>query len=162
MKPRCTTSKTGRSIRIHAKEATLQRLRLRQRSKQWKQNYRAIRPKVERKIGHLMQRRHGGRRARVRGRDRVKADFSLLCAATNLERLAMLAVRYTGAAWAALAHTLAAFLLVIARRSPTCPVRAFSHRSPSPPAESPITETRHQLARFRRDRRPQPCLTPVS
>jgi hypothetical protein len=117
LKPTCTTSKTGRSIRIHAKEAILQRSRLRQRSNDWKQNYRAIRPKVERKIGHLMQRRHGGRRARVRGRDRVKADFSLLCAATNLKRLARLTVRYTEAAWAARALIATAFLLLIARRS---------------------------------------------
>ena len=33
----------------------------------WDADYRATRPKVERKLGHLMRRRHGGRRARVRG-----------------------------------------------------------------------------------------------
>lgn len=117
LKPTCTTSKSGRSIRIHAKEATLQRSRLRQRSEEWKQNYRAIRPKVERKIGHLMRRRHGGRRARVRGRDRVKADFSLLCAATNLKRLARLGVRHTGAAWAVFARLLPSVLFLIAARA---------------------------------------------
>ena len=40
-----------------------------------------------------MRRKHGGRRARVRGRERVKHDFSLLAAAINLVRLAALGVR---------------------------------------------------------------------
>jgi hypothetical protein len=53
---------------------------------------RAPRPKVERKIGHLMRRKHGGRRARVRGRDKVAADFSLLAAAVNLARLGALRI----------------------------------------------------------------------
>lgn len=53
---------------------------------------RITRPKVERKIGHLMRRRHGGRRARVRGQAKVAADFALLAAAINLARLAVLGV----------------------------------------------------------------------
>jgi hypothetical protein len=39
-----------------------------------------------------MRRRHGGRRARVRGLAKVIADFSLLAAAVNLARLAVLGV----------------------------------------------------------------------
>ncbi|MGH9206763.1 MAG: transposase, partial [Acidimicrobiales bacterium] len=54
--------------------------------------YRATRPKVERKLAHLMRRKHGGRRARVRGTVKVNADFSLLAAATNLARLAVIGV----------------------------------------------------------------------
>ena len=46
-----------------------------------------------------MRRRHGGRRARVRGRPRVRADFALLCAAANLQRLAVLGVRHDGVRW---------------------------------------------------------------
>ncbi|MBA2576627.1 MAG: hypothetical protein H0V05_08290, partial [Euzebyaceae bacterium] len=38
-------------------------------------DYRATRPKVERKLGHLLRRRHGGRCARVRGKRKVDADF---------------------------------------------------------------------------------------
>jgi hypothetical protein len=53
-------------------------------------SYKATRPKIERKLGHMMRRRHGGRRARVRGRTRVAQDFSLLAAATNFARLAKL------------------------------------------------------------------------
>ena len=37
-----------------------------------------------------MRRRHGGRRARVRGQVKVAADFDLLAAAVNLARLAVL------------------------------------------------------------------------
>jgi hypothetical protein len=50
------------------------------------------RPKVERKIGHLMRRKHGGRRARMRGHEKIRYDFALLAAATNLARLAVLGV----------------------------------------------------------------------
>ncbi len=59
------------------------------------------RPKVERKIGHLMRRRHGGRRARVRGQLKVAADFALLAAAVNLARLGILGAAHRNGAWAA-------------------------------------------------------------
>ena len=62
--------------------------------------YRATRPKIKRKLAHLMFRRHGGRRARVRGCDRTRHDFALLAAAHNLARLARLGVHFDGAAWA--------------------------------------------------------------
>jgi hypothetical protein len=100
LRSKCTDSKRGRSIRAHPREQTLQRSRARQRDPSWKHRYRATRPKVERKFGHMMQRRHGGRRARVRGRERVGHDFALLAAATNLKRLATLGVRHDGTAWA--------------------------------------------------------------
>jgi hypothetical protein len=95
----CTDSKHGRTIHVHPSEATLQRSRRRQRDKPWKGRYRATRPKVERKFGQLMHRRHGGRRARVRGRVRIAQDFALLTAAHNLKRLATLGVRHSGDAW---------------------------------------------------------------
>ena len=67
----------------------------------WQADYRATRPKVERKIAHLMRRRHGGRRARVRGREKIAADFSLLAAAVNIARLGVLAaVGQPGRTWA--------------------------------------------------------------
>lgn len=86
----CTTSKSGRVLRLHPKHETLTRARKAQRDPRWKQRYRATRPKVERKIAHLMRRRHGGRRARVRGRVRIGHDFAMLAAAVNLYRLAAL------------------------------------------------------------------------
>jgi hypothetical protein len=88
--PSCTTSKEGRNIRLHPHERILRDTRARQKSPEWRAKYRATRPKVERKLGHLMRRRHGGRRARMRGTERVEQDFAMLCAAVNLHRLAML------------------------------------------------------------------------
>jgi hypothetical protein len=96
----CTDSPEGRSIRLGDHEAQLARARARRRDPARSADYRATRPKVERKLGHLMRRRHGGRRARVRGRVRVAADFNLLAAATNLARLAVLGLRGdTGGRW---------------------------------------------------------------
>jgi Transposase DDE domain/Transposase domain (DUF772) len=89
----CTKSHLGRKVRVGVNEAALARSRAEQADPAWRADYRATRPKVERKLGHLMRRRHGGRRARVRGRLRVDADFALLGAATNLARLATLKVR---------------------------------------------------------------------
>jgi hypothetical protein len=97
----CTTAKEGRTITIGPHEARLAAARIRQADPAWKADYRATRPKVERKIGHLMRRRHGGRRARVRGLVKVAADFALLAAAVNLARLGVLGVAYRNGAWAA-------------------------------------------------------------
>ena len=48
-----------------------------------------------------MRRRHGGRRARVRGRAKVAADFALLAAAVNIARLGVLGIMSTGSGnWA--------------------------------------------------------------
>ncbi len=97
----CTTAKEGRTITIGPHEARLAAARIRQADPAWKADYRATRPKVERKISHLMRRRHGGRRARVRGLVKVAADFTLLAAAVNLARLGVLGVAYRNGAWAA-------------------------------------------------------------
>jgi len=97
----CTTAKTGRTISIGAYEDELTRARAAQQDPAWRAEYRATRPKVERKLGHLMRRRHGGRRARVRGQTKVGADFALLAAAVNLARFGVLGLtRVAGPAWA--------------------------------------------------------------
>ena len=98
----CTTSAGGRTITISAYEPQLAGARAAQADPAWRADYTATRPKVERKIGHLMRRRHGGRRARVRGATKVAADFSLLAAAVNLARLGVLGLhRATGQGWQA-------------------------------------------------------------
>jgi hypothetical protein len=97
LRAQCTRSPDGRTIHIHPDEDLLSRERQRQKHRPWKSSYRATRPKVERKLAHMMRRRHGGRRARVRGRTRVAHDFALLAAATNLARLATLKVRLRSA-----------------------------------------------------------------
>ena len=97
---RCTTAKAGRSIRVGPHEAALARARAARHDPVWRADYQATRPKVERRIAHLVRRRHGGRRARVRGRPKVGADFALLAAVVNLARLAVLGLVRSGPTWA--------------------------------------------------------------
>jgi hypothetical protein len=96
----CTSSRAGRTVTIHPHETRLQAARQRQQDPTWRADYRAHRPTVERKLAHLLRRRHGGRRARVRGRLRVAQDFKLLAAAVNLARFAALGVRHRPGGWA--------------------------------------------------------------
>lgn len=99
---KCTDSPKGRTISVNNHEAQLAAARARRHDPAFAADYRATRPKVERKLGHLMRRRHGGRRARVRGQTKVAADFNLLVAAVNLARLAVLGLRSTPTqTWAA-------------------------------------------------------------
>jgi len=95
----CTTSVGGRVVTIGPHQTELAAARARQRDPAWRADYRATRPKVERKLAHLLRRRHGGRRARVRGLVRVAQDFKLLAGAVNLARLAALGVRSTATGW---------------------------------------------------------------
>jgi IS5 family transposase len=101
--PECTKSPGGRTITINPYEQTLTEARQQQAEPVWLQDYRGTRPKVERKLGHLMRRKHGGRRARVRGTAKVDADFNLLAAAINMARLAVLGLQSsTTGAWTAI------------------------------------------------------------
>ena len=56
----CTDAAGGRTVRISANEAVLAASRARQRDPAWRNDYRAVRPKVERKLAHLVRRKHGG------------------------------------------------------------------------------------------------------
>jgi hypothetical protein len=100
LRAQCTKSNSGRTVSISPQEAALVRARARQADPSWRDDYRATRPKVERKLAHLMRRKHGGRRARMRGTAKVDADFRLLAAAVNLARLAALGARSTTRGWA--------------------------------------------------------------
>ena len=99
LRARCTTAQGGRSIQVGRYEHLLAEARAEQQDATWRDEYRSTRPKVERKLGHLMFRKHGGRRARVRGQAKVDADFNLLAAAHNLARLASLGLRSGGGRW---------------------------------------------------------------
>ena len=102
LRGQCTSAQAGRTITITAYEQELAAARARQADPDLAVDYRATRPKVERKLAHLVRRRHGGRRARVRGLVKVAADFSLLAAAVNLARLGVLGLHWTpSAGWAA-------------------------------------------------------------
>ncbi|MGN9847491.1 IS1182 family transposase [Nonomuraea sp. H19] len=105
LRERCTTAKDGREVKISPHEEHLARGRERSSDPDWLARYRATRPKVERKIAHLIRRRHGGRRARVRGAIKIDADFSLLAAAVNLARLAVLGISSAPGGWWAAAGT---------------------------------------------------------
>jgi hypothetical protein len=96
LRSRCTDAARGRNVTIHRHEALLARQRQRGRDPDWLADYRATRPKVERKLAHLIRR---GRRARRRGLDRVDADWTLLAGAVNLARLATLRLHHTTAGW---------------------------------------------------------------
>jgi Transposase DDE domain/Transposase domain (DUF772) len=95
----CTSSAAGRTVTIHPHEAHLQAARRRQQDPAWRADYRVHRPTVERKLAHLLRRRHGGRRARMRGRLRVAQDWRLLAAAVNLARFAALGIGYRPGGW---------------------------------------------------------------
>jgi hypothetical protein len=102
LRSQCTSAAAGRTITITAYEHELAAARARQAEPDRAADYRATRPKVERKLAHLVRRRHGGRRARVRGLAKVAADFNLLAAAVNLARLGVLGLHWTGSdGWAA-------------------------------------------------------------
>lgn len=98
MRAQCTNSKEGRLVNVNAKHELLDRHRKRHADPSNLKRYRATRPKVERKLAHLMRRRHGGRCARVRGTLRVGHDFALLAAAVNLARIARSRVLTSGTA----------------------------------------------------------------
>ena len=77
----------------------MQQAKTEQADPAWQAAYRATRPKVERKIGHLTRRVHGGRKARCRGVARVLTDFVTRAAAINLARLATLGVHHDTTGW---------------------------------------------------------------
>jgi len=99
LRPQCTAAKAGRTVRVGRHEAVLADARDRSQNPAWKRDYRATRPKVERRLAHLKRRWHGGRRARVRGQPKVDADFNLLAAAHNIARLAALGLHSGPTHW---------------------------------------------------------------
>jgi hypothetical protein len=102
LRGQCTSARAGRTVTITAYERELAVARARQADPDLAADYRATRPKVERKLAHLVRRRHGGRRVRVRGLAKVAADFDLLAAAVNLARLGVLGLHWKPAqGWAA-------------------------------------------------------------
>ncbi len=96
----CTSSRSGRTIHLGEHERHLAAARAHQTDPEWKADYTQTRPTVERKIAHLMRRKHGGRHARVRGKPKVAADFQLLAAAVNLARLGVLGLTRQSGGWA--------------------------------------------------------------
>jgi len=93
LRAQCTRCADGRNVTIHAQEALVAQARHQQQNDPvWRERYRSTRPKVERKLAHLVRRKHGGRRARLIGTLRIAWDFALLAAATNLQRMTNLLI----------------------------------------------------------------------
>lgn len=101
LQAQCTTSPHGRTVQIGPHERLPQAQRARQHDPAWQADYQANRPKVERRLAHLVRRSHGGRKARVRGTQRVDQDWNWNATAHNIARLATLGVRHTAAGWQA-------------------------------------------------------------
>jgi len=95
----CTTSTTGRTVTIHAREDLLQEHKTAQAEPDWQADYTGTRPKVERKTAHFVRRTWGGRKARVLGKTRIGTDADTRAAAVNWARLATLGVTRHGDTW---------------------------------------------------------------
>jgi len=80
--------KHGRTVIKNDYQAEYDRLRARAQTTRY-QEIRREHPKVERKLAEIV-RRHGGRRTRYRGRQRVKIQYLLLGLAVNIKRIVRL------------------------------------------------------------------------
>lgn len=85
LKERCTTSKEGRTLRLHPHDDELVESRRAWRQGDFTEDYRQWRPMVERSIAWLVA--NGNRRVRFRGVQRNQLGLSLRIAAINLRRL---------------------------------------------------------------------------
>jgi hypothetical protein len=92
----CTDATAGRTISIGPHEQHLAAARARQTDPGWVGDYRATRPKVERKLAHMLR---AGRRARRRGISKVDLDWSLRAAGANLARFATLGLHAGPSGW---------------------------------------------------------------
>lgn len=101
LRPSCTTSASGRTVTIHAREDLLQAHKAAQADPDWQNAYTGTRPKVERKIAHFVRRAWGGRKARARGKARIATDADTRAAACNWARLATLGVTHYAGTWTA-------------------------------------------------------------
>jgi len=82
----CTNTKnTGRTIRIGPNEEYLQKMRARQKTKEFKEIYNKRRPPIERKIAELIC--HGLRKTRYRGKRKSRLQALFTAAAVNLKRI---------------------------------------------------------------------------
>jgi hypothetical protein len=85
LRERCTTSKDGRTLRIHPHDVELVESRRAWREGDFAEDYRRWRPMVERSLSWLVA--NGNRRVRFRGVERNQLGLSLRIAAINLRRL---------------------------------------------------------------------------
>lgn len=98
LRQRCTTSKRGRTLRVHIHDALQRAHRRRAEDPAWQADYRQHRPMVERSIAWLTAR--GNRKLRYRGTTKNNAWLHHRTAALNLRRLLNLGLDHRNGAWA--------------------------------------------------------------
>lgn len=98
LRDRCTTAKTGRTLRITEHDAELVEARRAWRDDDFTDDYRRWRPMVERSLAWLVAHQH--RRVRYRGVERNRLGLSLRVAAINLRRMINLGLTRGPTGWA--------------------------------------------------------------
>lgn len=96
LRPRCTTSNDphiGRRVRVGPHEKLLAETRAQQKTDEFKAIYNGKRPTVERVIYRVV--RNGGRKARYRGRAKVREQIWTKAATENLVRMLRLGLVWT-------------------------------------------------------------------
>ncbi len=94
LREQCTTSKDGRTLRLHPHDEELVESRRAWREGDFAEDYRQWRPMVERSIAWLVADNH--RRVRFRGVEKNQLGLSLRIAAINLRRLVNLGLEHDG------------------------------------------------------------------
>jgi hypothetical protein len=97
LRARCTTSKQGRTLRLHEHDALQREHRQRAKDPAWQADYRQHRPMVERSIAWLVA--GGNRQLRYRGVTKNDAWLHHRTAALNLRRLVNLGLQRRDGAW---------------------------------------------------------------
>ena len=98
LRERCTTSKNGKTVKVHQHHDVLAAARRQAEDPDWQDRYRQHRPMVERTITWLVRRGH--RRVRYRGIDRNRLALHHRAAAVNLQRLLNLGLHHDAGRWA--------------------------------------------------------------
>ena len=97
LRARCTTSATGRILRIRPYDALQRAARRAARNPEWQNEYRRYRPMVEQAIAWLVR---GNRKVRYRGVAKNDHWLHHRAAALNLRRLTNLGLAFNGTTWA--------------------------------------------------------------
>jgi IS5 family transposase len=98
LRQRCTTSKTGRNLKITRHDNELVAARRAWNNKTFLADYRQYRPMVERSIAWIVT--NGHRRVRYRGVEANRTQLALRVAAINLRRLVNLGLNHNAGTWA--------------------------------------------------------------
>ena len=98
LRQRCTTSKTGRNLKISRHDNELVEARRAWYDGSFIADYRQYRPMVERSIAWIVAAGH--RRVRYRGVEANQIQLALRVAAINLRRLVNLGLNHNGETWA--------------------------------------------------------------